>query len=383
MSALRASAPKPPGAAGGGGPGVGARVARGRGFPLALALLVLLLASRAGAAGFADELVSFSPGERAGFGSDELPAIVFGPPQGSGDQQGSFDTLALGDGGSVVLAFRAAAICDGPGPDFTVFENAFYGGGTLLFAEVGIVAVSDDGVQFVEFPYDPITFAGLAGTHPVYSNASNGIDPFDPAVSGGDPFDLADLGLARATYVRITDPGAAIADPGNRVPPGNSAGFDLDAIAALHTCGGAPPTGSATPSATPTPTGAAAGSPTATRTSSATASSPTHTATPPPSPSATAASPSPTFAPEATPSNTRRRTPTATVDARTPTATPPLPGDANGDGRVDAADRGMTLHELFDGDGDAAVGIGGGLVHATAGADRNRDGLVTVADLLP
>src|SRR6185503_4202639 len=46
----------------------------------------------AGAAGdpvddlpYARELVSFGPGEGAGFGDDELPAVVLGPPDGRGE----------------------------------------------------------------------------------------------------------------------------------------------------------------------------------------------------------------------------------------------------------------------------------------------------------
>ena len=292
---------------------------------------------------FADEVVSFTPGEHAGFGVDGLPGIVLGPPHGTGDLQGSLDVLALGDGGSIVLAFRDGVICDGPGPDFTIFENAFRAGGDgPIFAEVGIVAVSADGVNFVEFPYDASTFAGLAGLTPVYSNPENGIDPTNPAVSGGDSFDLATVGLATATYVRITDPGAAIADPGNRVPPGNSGGFDLDAVAAVHQCV-AGPSPTATPSASPTPTAET---------------------------------------PVATPSHTRRATPTATLTP-TPTFAPgTAPGDANGDGVVDERDREQTIAELFDGDGDDAAAAAGGLVASSPGVDRNRDCRIGAADLL-
>jgi hypothetical protein len=47
----------------------------------------------------------------------------------------------------------------------------------------------------------------------------------DPSVSGGDPFDLAEIGVARARYVRITD----------RVDQvGLSGVFDLDAVGVIH-----------------------------------------------------------------------------------------------------------------------------------------------------
>ena len=44
----------------------------------------------------------------------------------------------------------------------------------------------------------------------------------DPATAGGDPFDLADVGLTWARYVRVTD------------RPGDGLVFDLDAIAIVN-----------------------------------------------------------------------------------------------------------------------------------------------------
>jgi hypothetical protein len=216
-------------------------------------LLAVCVAPVAGVAQdpFIDTVVSFTPGTGAGFGADQLPGIVLGPPRGAGEVQGSLDVVSLGNDGVIVVGFDQPVICDGPGADFTVFENAFHSGSPSgpIFAEYGIVAVSQDGVHFVDLPYDATTHAGLAGQTPVFSNPDNGIDPLDPAVSGGDSFDLAAVGLAWASFVRITDPGAAIADPGNSLPPGTSAGFDLDAVAALHACDPG-----ALPSATPTDT---------------------------------------------------------------------------------------------------------------------------------
>ena len=207
--------------------------------PALLAAVAFLCAAvRAQAGPFADSVVSFTPGSGAGFGADLLPGVVLGPPQGGGELQGSLDVLSLGNNGVIVLGFDTPVICDGPGPDLTVFENPFHSGSIdgPIFAEYGIVAVSQDGVNFLTFPYDPVTHAGLAGQTPVLSNPDNGINPLDPSVSGGDQFDLADVGLTWAKYVRITDPGASIDDPGNHIPPGTQAGFDLDALAALHAC---------------------------------------------------------------------------------------------------------------------------------------------------
>jgi len=181
---------------------------------------------------FADEVVSFQPGPHAGFGADHFPDIVLGAPKGSGAQTGSFDVLSLGVGGSIVLK-SATPILNGPGPDLIVFENAFYAGGNPLapFAEPGEVSVSQDGVQFFTFPCASGNrdefYPGCAGVHPVFANVdTNSIDPTDPAVAGGDAFDLQQVGLPWARYVRIHD----LSTSGG----GNSAGFDLDAISFIH-----------------------------------------------------------------------------------------------------------------------------------------------------
>jgi len=309
----------------------------GSALTLTAALLLASLPAFAAGDPFADEVVAFTPGAHAGFGTEPM---VLGPPMGGGALQGSMDTLSLGDGGSIVVRFDPPAICDRPGPDFIVFENAFHAGSESgpVFAEVGIVAVSEDGTHFVGFPYDAETFAGLAGKTPVYSNPTNGIDPTDPAVAGGDAFDLATVGLASIKYVRITDPGDTIADPGNRVVPGISGGFDLDAIAAIHTCEDAEAT--ATPSPSPAPT------------------------TPLP------VTPTETVQPTATPTwPLSTPTPSATVSAtNTSIATfTPRSGDVDGDGKVDGHDLSAVIDAIF----DAPLSIV---------ADANHDGVIAAAD---
>ncbi len=174
---------------------------------------------------FADEIVSFMPGPNAGFGQDDLPCVVLGPPIGGGDGGGSLDVLSLGEAGEIVLALRDTDIVDGPGPDLIVFENPFTG-----FSETGAVAVSMDGETWDEWPCandELADFPGCAGVSPVFSNPDNGIDPTDAAAAGGDAFDLAERGLSRARFVRIRDTGW-------NVYGGNSGGFDLDAIAAVN-----------------------------------------------------------------------------------------------------------------------------------------------------
>lgn len=181
---------------------------------------------------YMDEVVSFQSGSGAGFGLEHFPSVVLGAPKGGGLQQGGFDVLSLGAGGSIVLK-SDAAILDGDGPDFIVFENAFYAGGNpqAPFAEPGEVSVSQDGVSFVVFPCASGNreemYPGCAGIHPVLANADlNDIDPTDPTTAGGDAFDLSTLGLTWARYIRIRDLSAS--------GTGNSAGFDLDAIAIVY-----------------------------------------------------------------------------------------------------------------------------------------------------
>ncbi|MDG1483165.1 MAG: cell surface protein, partial [Myxococcota bacterium] len=174
---------------------------------------------------FADAVVTFLPGKAAGFGQESLPGIVLGGPEGAGASAGSLDVLSLGCGGSIVLALEDIGLLDGEGADLLVFENAFSD-----FAEPGIVAVSDDGKTWAEWACDPEDvdggYPGCAGINPVLAASSNGVDPTDPAAAGGDAFDLAEVGLKRARYVRITDAGVSDC-------LGSSGGFDLDAIAVV------------------------------------------------------------------------------------------------------------------------------------------------------
>lgn len=184
---------------------------------------------------FITQVISFMPGDCAGFGIDSLPDIVFGPPHGAGDRMGSLDVVSLGSKGSITVGFAPRAIVDGPGADFIVFENAFYIGGdpSKPFAEPGEVSVSEDGVTYKTFPCMPPPYGACSGWKPVYSNPDNGVSPFDPATAGGEAYDLADVGLTRARYVRIRDIGSQTcpADPQMRT---TTMGYDLDAIAIVH-----------------------------------------------------------------------------------------------------------------------------------------------------
>ena len=177
---------------------------------------------------WADSVIVVEFGQGAGFGYNYFPDNILGPPdsnatpgQPSASQQ---ELLSLGTGGRIVLAFLDGGILDGPGPDFTVFENPFYiaGDTTNPFAETGIVAASIDGETFLTFSYNPETWEGLAGVTPTNGDK----DPTDPSQSGGDAFDLADVGLSYATYIQITDAAELVPDLGSS--------FDLDAVVAVY-----------------------------------------------------------------------------------------------------------------------------------------------------
>lgn len=200
-----------------------------------------------------------------------VPSNLLGGPRGGGAGAGSAHVYSLGAGGSATLGFDVT-IVDGPGADLTVFENGFASAGGV-FAEVCLVEVSTDGAIFARFPtsYDgppgplppfgtvPIgSYSGLAGGLPVIANVASGAaDPFDPVVSGGESFDLAELAddplvlsglvdLDAIHFVRLVDVvegtvldsnGVAIWDVG---APGSA---DMDAVAVIQHAGNQTPLG--------------------------------------------------------------------------------------------------------------------------------------------
>ena len=209
---------------------------------------------------YVDDVVSYVPGTQGGFNSGLLPDVVLGRPLGAGLFAGSNDVVSLGLAGTIELVFQDNLVYDGAGPDFTVFENSFLtlepgliSG--LPFSEPGLVSVSQDGT--VWFPFDSCTlspgaspyYSGCAGVYPVLSDGTSATPhasfetdtPIEdlvglpalsipiPAGAGGDSFDLADVGLGWAKYVRIE--AANFVDG----PAGvDNAAFDLDAVAAIH-----------------------------------------------------------------------------------------------------------------------------------------------------
>jgi len=206
------------------------------------------------------------------YNSGNMPNVVLGPPSGGGFSAGSVDVVSLGAavagdgappyGGEIVVEFTDNVIVDGPGPDFTVFENVFYIGGDPLkrFMEPAVVLVSQDGSSWRRYPVDfsprydangllnlrhPFCYSsGFAGVNPVFPN----VDPTDPSQSGGDSFDLATVGLQWARFVKIVSTGDNAMDDinGDRVRHTNEApffgatrsfsksGFDLDAVTTVN-----------------------------------------------------------------------------------------------------------------------------------------------------
>ncbi len=191
----------------------------------------------------ADSVASYTPGtgSGAGYGATYLPGNVLGLPDTAARAEVATtdpkQVLGLGLGGEIVLRFDRHPIVDGPGPDFTVFENAFrytIGPKERTYAEPGEVSVSRNGIDYVSFPFDSLTLVGCAGVTPTYGDH----DPADPAASGGDHFDLAALGIDTVRFVRIRDVTSIVKNnPSHPFWDPTLTGFDLDAVVALNGVG--------------------------------------------------------------------------------------------------------------------------------------------------
>ncbi len=198
----------------------------------------------------------------------KTPAKALGHAEGT-----SYDIVCLGRGGQITLTFPQG-ISNGSGNDFAVFENGI----SDTFLELGWVEVSSDGTHFVRLrnkiqdqtpvssfgTVDPNSIiAGLASKYmqgygtqfdlnhmqELYNYVSQGGGP--PITTAHKNQLLANfphLDLNNIQYVRIIDivgDGSAKDAYGNTIydpyPTGNSAGFDLDAVAVLHEGSTAPP----------------------------------------------------------------------------------------------------------------------------------------------
>lgn len=207
---------------------------------IVISALFLCLANFAQAADFItlDTVYSFTPGtgQNAGQDSAYFPANIFGTPCAYADSiapaSSPSDLLSLGLGGEIVVGFKNFSVIDGEGDDFFTFENVMY---NLLaqkyFVEPAKVAVSKNGVDWYEFPFDSLTLAGCAGVHPTYKDSTG--DGFTGR--GGDGFDIAKSGFDEINYIKITDVSSIVKS--NKQHPFYDAtisGFDLDAVVAVH-----------------------------------------------------------------------------------------------------------------------------------------------------
>ncbi|MBC8146299.1 MAG: hypothetical protein H7X80_12000 [bacterium] len=200
--------------------------------------LVAMVASTSATAQPPSAVHSFVPGtgQSSGQGAEYFPANALGYPDTNARRNAQSvdprEVLSLGMDGEIVLRFDTP-IVDGPGADFTVFENAFYGSigaREVLFAEPAQIGVSRDGNTFVDFAFDSLTLAGCAGTIPTNGNES----PIDTRVSGGNSFDLAKVGIDSVRFVRVRDITRMVAN--NTSHPfwdATLSGFDLDAVIAI------------------------------------------------------------------------------------------------------------------------------------------------------
>lgn len=184
---------------------------------------------------FVDKVVEFKLGQGGGYNSDKLPEIVLGRPHGGGEFLGGSHVFSLGREGSITLEFVDNEVVDGEGVDLLIFENAIHpmpGTNVDPGYDLAKVEVSEDGINWKTFAFDTGTRKGCAGHTPVFSNPDTeegrDINPTDPAKAGGEGFDLAELGLKSIRFVRITDLG--LSTLGGKT----TKGFDLDAVAAVH-----------------------------------------------------------------------------------------------------------------------------------------------------
>lgn len=185
-----------------------------------------------------DTVFLFIPGKGQNVGQDSLyfPNNVFNLPRKEVSdkvpESNPENICSLGLGGEIVVGWKNYELIDAEGYDFTIFENAFINPVTKkIFAEPAIVSVSEDGVNFVTFPFNFFTLEGCAGTKP--TNGSS--NPFNPAESGGNSFDLSSIGISKIRYIKIKDIcDSLLADKNHPFYDPIISGFDLDCVVGLH-----------------------------------------------------------------------------------------------------------------------------------------------------
>jgi len=188
-------------------------------------------------------LVNFSNPDATAGGSNY--ATVGLPENATGFPDGSI--VSLGDGGHAIATFNAA-ITNGPGFDFAVFEN-----GSTAYLELAFVEVSSDGVNFFRFPNHSETQTetqiGSFGT-PQAQYLNNIAGKY--GAQYGTPFDISDLpddsllDKNNITHVKVVDvvgsvnPDYASYDSFDNAvndsfpTPFASCGFDLQAVGVIN-----------------------------------------------------------------------------------------------------------------------------------------------------
>lgn len=205
-----------------------------------IVLFMMLYSIDASGKAFIDTVYSFTPGtvQFSGQSEEFFPMNIFGAPSISASRfvqaSAESDVCSIGIGGEIVVGVKSGKVYNGEGPDFIIFENAFERQfDSVVFAEPAVVSVSQNGIDFIEFPFNEWTLEGLAGKTPVNGSA----DSFDYLASGGDAFDLSDLGLDYITHIKIRDTSRIITKDELHPfyqPEFIVTGFDLDAISILY-----------------------------------------------------------------------------------------------------------------------------------------------------
>jgi hypothetical protein len=181
-----------------------------------------------------NHVFSFTPGEGQNLGQGEefYPANIFGIPSRIASDEvaeaSESEVLSIGFGGEIIVGNSDNLIIDVEGADFTIFENVFKNPiNGRLFKEPAIVSVSRDGVNYTEFSYELSSLEGCAGTYPTFGSA----DYCDSDVSGGDSFDLSEIGMDSIRYIKIKDITDQVkANENHKYFDFSLSGFDLDAL---------------------------------------------------------------------------------------------------------------------------------------------------------
>lgn len=185
-----------------------------------------------------DTVFLFIPGKGQNIGQDSIyfPNNIFNLPRKEVSdkvpESNPENICSLGLGGEIIVGWKNYELVDFDGYDFTIFENAFVNPVTKnVFAEPATVSVSEDGVNFVSFPFNFATLEGCAGTKPTNGSAN----PFDPNESGGNSFDLSSIGISKIRFIKIKDIcDSLIADQNHPFYTPIISGFDLDCVVGLH-----------------------------------------------------------------------------------------------------------------------------------------------------